>query len=79
MMIKMNAVHHPIVKEVKYFDLHPSDVLKRVLSSLKEGAPCQGSDKVARAIAAKTREGCTSSGKRISLAAKDAIAHLNVR
>ena len=39
MMIKMNAVHHPIVKEVKYFDLHPSDVLKRVLSSLKEGAP----------------------------------------
>ena len=51
----------------------------RGLSSLKEGAPCQGSDEVARAIAAKAREGCTSSGKRISLAAKDAIAHLNVR
>ena len=77
MMIKMNGVHHPIVKkEVRYFDLHPSCVF---LSSLKEGAPCQGSDEVARAVAAKAREGCTSSWKRISLAAKDAIAHLNVR
>ena len=76
MIIKMNVVHRPIVKKVRYFDLHPSCVF---LSSLKEGSPCQGSDEVARAVAAKAREGCTSSWKRISLAAKDAIAHLNVR
>ena len=76
MIIKMNVVYHPIVKNVRYLDLHPSC---EFLSSLKEGSPCQGSDEVARAVAAKAREGCTSSWKRISLAAKDAIAHLNVR